>query len=170
IQLREKEMDGGELIARARRLVHLCRERGVLLILNDRPDIALLSGADGVHLGQEDLPAIESRRLLGPDKLIGVSTHNLDHARQAVVDGADYIGVGPVFPSSTKPRDILPGLAYARQVAEQIDIPAVAIAGITDGNVDEVMSSGLRAVAVTSAVLSCDNVRTAAERLRARIR
>jgi len=167
IQLREKEMDGGELLARARRLAALCRERNVLLIINDRPDIAILSGADGVHVGQEDLPAAEVRKLLGPGKLIGVSTHCIEHVRQAVADGADYIGVGPVFPSSTKPRQILPGLAYAKQVAEQINLPAVAIAGITLENVSQVRATGLRAIAVTSAVTRAPNPRQAAAALRA---
>ncbi len=166
LQLREKDMAGGELLARARRLAQLCRERNVLLIINDRPDIALLSNADGLHVGQEDLPVHEVRKLLGPDKLIGVSTHHIDQARQAVADGADYLGVGPVFPSPTKPREILPGLPYARQVAEQIDIPAVAIAGITQQNVHQVIATGLRAIAVTAAVTQSADPRQAAAQLR----
>ncbi len=166
LQLREKSLDSGELLRRARKMVALCRERGVVSIINDRPDIALLSDADGVHVGQDDLPAREVRRLLGRKKLIGVSTHRIEQACQAELDGADYIGVGPLFPSSTKPRDILPGMAYAREAAERIGIPAVGIAGITEGNVDEVTVTGLRAIAVTSAVLDCDDVRGAAMRLK----
>lgn len=169
IQLREKEMDGSELLTRARRLAELCRKNGVLLIINDRPDIAILSGADGVHLGQGDLPAIEARKLLGSDKVIGVSTHNLDQARSAVADGADYIGIGPVFPSATKPRDILPGLAFAQQVAEQIAIPAVAIAGITADNVDEVRRAGICRIAVTAAVTGAADASAAAAALKARL-
>ena len=154
LQLREKEMEGGELLCRARQLVALCRKYDAICILNDRPDIAILADADGVHVGQEDLPAIEVRKLVGREKIVGVSTHCLDQARQAVLDGADYIGVGPFFRSSTKPRDILPGPEYARQVAATIPIPAVAIAGITAENVDEVLACGIGAVAVSSAIIA----------------
>jgi len=166
LQLREKNLDGGELLGRARQLVSLCKRHHVLCLINDRPDIALLSGADGVHLGQEDLPARDARKLLGNSHLIGVSTHNLDQARQAVLDGADYIGVGPVFPSATKPRDILPGPAYAAQVAREISLPAIAIGGICAQNVDQVRAAGVRAIAVTAAVLDCEDPRAAAMELK----
>jgi thiamine-phosphate pyrophosphorylase len=169
LQLREKEMEGGELLARAKQLVGICRPRGVISIINDRPDITILSGADGVHLGQGDLPATEARRIVGRNAIIGVSTHAIEQAKQAVLDGADYIGVGPVFHSATKPREILPGLAYVRQVAEQIKIPAVAIAGIDERNVDEVISAGISRIAVTAAVTGCDDVRTAATRLKQKL-
>ena len=170
LQLREKDLDGGELLRRSRMLVEICRSAGVPCIINDRPDIALMSGADGVHVGQTDLPAREVRRLLGPGKILGVSTHTLDQAKQAVADGADYIGVGPVFRSSTKPRDFLPGLAFARSVAQSLpQIPAVAIAGIHTGNVDEVLATGVRAVAVTSAVVAADDVRAAAAELKSKL-
>lgn len=164
IQLREKELEGGELLKRARTLVELCRKHDVISIINDRVDIAQLSDADGVHVGQGDLPAIEARKLLGPGKIIGVSTHRLEHAQQAVRDGADYIGIGPIFKSSTKPRDFLPGLDFARQIAAAVlPIPAVAIAGITLENVEQVLETGIRAVAVSSAVIAADNQRVAAE-------
>jgi thiamine-phosphate pyrophosphorylase len=101
--------------------------------------------------------------------IVGVSTHNLEHARRAVLDGADYIGVGPVFRSPTKPRDFLPGLDYAREVAKQITIPAIGIAGITAENVDEVLATGLRAVAVTAAVTQADDPRAAAAALKAKL-
>lgn len=169
LQLREKDLESGELLRRARLLTDLCRRHDVLCIINDRPDIALLCGADGVHVGQTDLPAAEVRKIIGRNRIVGVSTHRIDQARQAVLDGADYLGVGPVFRSSTKTRDILPGPAYAKQVAESIKIPAVAIAGITEGNVDEVLATGLRAVAVTAAVIGCDDPRTAAERLKLKL-
>ena len=169
IQLREKGLPDAELLHRARQLVRLCRRAQVPSIINDRPDIALLAEADGVHVGQGDLTAVEARRIVGRHRIVGVSTHNLEQAKQAVLDGADYIGVGPVFPSSTKPRDILPGLAFARDVAEQIRIPAVAIAGITLANVDEVLATGLRAVAVTAAVIGADDPREAAHRLKCKL-
>jgi len=169
LQLREKSLDGAELLRRARLLVELCRSKDVLCIINDRPDIAVLAGADGVHVGQEDLPAVEARKIVGPEKIVGVSTHNLEQARQAVLDGADYIGVGPVFRSSTKTREILPGLAYAKEAAEQIALPAVAIAGITQENIEQVLATGVAGVAVTAAVAGCDDPRAATERLKERI-
>lgn len=169
LQLREKSLESGELLCRAKDFVALCKRHHAISIINDRSDIALMSGADGVHVGQGDLPAAEVRKLLGREKIVGVSTHNLDQARQAVRDGADYIGVGPFFRSSTKPRDFLAGSAYARQVAGQIHIPAVAIAGITEANVDEVLATGIRAVAVTAAVAGCDDPRSAAERLKEKL-
>jgi thiamine-phosphate pyrophosphorylase len=169
LQLREKDLPAGELLCRAKGIVALCRRRGALSIINDRPDIAVLSGADGVHVGQEDVPAAEARRIVGRDKIVGVSTHRIEQARQAVLDGADYIGAGPIYRSSTKPRDFVAGLEYARQVANEISLPAVAIAGITAANVDEVLGSGLRAVAVTAAVIGCDDIAGAARRLREKL-
>ena len=166
LQLREKELDGGELLRRAAALVQLCRKHGVLSIINDRPDVAILAHADGVHVGQDDLPAAQVRKLLGPDKIVGVSTHQLDQARQAVVDGATYIGVGPIFPSQTKPRDSLPGLEYARQAAQAIAIPALAISGINAANVDDVLAAGLKRIAVTAAITAADDVRLATQRLK----
>jgi thiamine-phosphate pyrophosphorylase len=169
LQLREKTLESAELLRRARKLVELCRRHKVKCIINDRADIALLSDADGVHLGQDDLPTREARKLIGRDKILGVSTHRIEQARSAVLDGADYIGIGPVFKSSTKPRDFIAGLDYARQVAREISIPAVAIAGITAENVDEVRASGIRAVAVSSAVIAAEDVRAAAARIKARL-
>jgi thiamine-phosphate pyrophosphorylase len=122
-----------------------------------------------VHVGQSDLPAADVRKLIGRDKILGVSTHNLEQARQAVRDGADYIGVGPFFSSPTKPRDFVAGPAFAKQVAEQIKIPAVAIAGITESNVDEVLASGIKAIAVTAAVAGCDDPQSAARRLKKKL-
>jgi thiamine-phosphate pyrophosphorylase len=169
LQLREKGIDSGELLHRARQLVELCHAHHVPCIINDRADIAIASGADGIHVGQTDLPATEARKLIGRDKILGVSTHNIEQARQAVLDGADYIGVGPIYRSTTKTRDFLPGLDYARQAASEIRIPAIAIAGITPENVDEVLSTGLRAVAVTASVIGCENVKDAARALKEKL-
>jgi len=169
LQLREKDLDSGELLCRAKDFVALCKSRKVVSIINDRPDIVLLSGADGVHVGQTDLPAREARKIIGPDKILGVSTHNLSQAQQALLDSADYIGVGPVFPSATKPRDFLPGLDFAREVAQSIPIPALAIAGITLNNVDEVLATGITGIAVTAAVLGADDPLLATSRIKERI-
>jgi thiamine-phosphate pyrophosphorylase len=141
----------------------------VLSIINDRPDIALLAGADGVHVGQTDLPAVEARKIIGHDKILGISTHNLDQARQAHLDGADYIGVGPVFPSPTKPRDFLPGPDYAREASAQIPLPTVAIAGITEANIDQVLATGVQAIALTAAIATCDDPQSTTARLKQRI-
>lgn len=169
IQLREKDLDGGEFLRRAAKLVDLCGRHGVPCIINDRPDIALLSGAAGVHVGQTDLPVREARKLIGPTRSVGVSTHTIEQAKQAVADGADYVGVGPFFRSPTKPRDFVAGPAFARAVAETIPLPAFAIAGITAANVDEVLATGIRAVAVSSAVLGEVDVRSAARALKAKL-
>lgn len=169
LQFREKSLDSGELLARARELVEMARPRGVKIIINDRPDIAVLSGADGVHVGQQDLPATEARKIVGNDRIVGVSTHNLEQARQARLDGADYIGVGPVFVSPTKPRDFLPGLEYARQAAAAIPLPCIAIAGITPENLDQVLATGVSGIAVTAAVSGSDDVRGVVARMKHRI-
>jgi thiamine-phosphate pyrophosphorylase len=169
LQLREKDLDGGELLSRAKQLTDLCHRHGVICIINDRPDVAMLANADGVHVGQGDLPAKEVRKLIGRSKLLGVSTHNLEQAKQAVLDGADYIGVGPFFRSPTKPRDLVAGPEYARLVAEQISIPGVAIAGITAQNLDQVLATGIRAVAVTAAVMGAGDVRGAARGLKEKL-
>lgn len=166
LQLREKELESGELLRRARQLVALCRRHDKLCIINDRPDIAILSEADGVHIGQSDLSAIEVRRLIECQKIVGVSTHQIEQARQALLDGADYIGVGPVFPTATKPRNFLAGLEYARQAASTISLPAVAIGGITAEKMNQVLSTGIQAIAVTAAILSADKPREAAARLK----
>jgi thiamine-phosphate pyrophosphorylase len=168
LQLREKDLQSSDLLLRAKALVMLCRKHGVLCIINDRADIAVLSDADGVHVGQGDLPAIEARKIVGNKKIVGVSTHEIAQAKQAVLDGADYIGVGPIFRSSTKPRDWaeIPGLDYARQVAESINIPAVAIAGINAQNLEQVRKAGIKAVAVTAAVTQSDDIEAAARSLK----
>jgi thiamine-phosphate pyrophosphorylase len=169
LQLREKELESGEVLRRAVRLVQLCHSRGALCIINDRPDVASLCRADGVHVGQGDLPTKLVRQLVGSQMIVGVSTHNVEQAKAAVIDGADYVGVGPVFPSPTKPRDFIAGVPVARQVAREVRLPAVAIAGITHENVDEVLAAGVRAVAVTAAVTGADDPADAARRLKAKL-
>ena len=169
LQLREKELSDSELLGRARQLVELCHRAGKLCIVNDRPDIAILSGADGVHVGQDDLPLAEVRKLVGREKIVGVSTHNIDQAKRAWLDGADYIGIGPVFPSATKPRPFVSGMEFARQAVAEIPLPAIAIAGITAANVDEVLGTGVRAIAVTAAVLDTDDPRAAAAELKEKL-
>lgn len=167
VQLREKELTDRELLARARDVRRWTRETGVLFIVNDRPDIARLVGADGVHLGQDDLPVREARRLLGPDALVGVSTHDLDQVRRAVLDGADYLGVGPVFPSQTKSFDRFPGLEFVAAAARQTSLPAFALGGIGPENVARVVAAGASRVAVGAALAGADDPESVARALKA---
>jgi thiamine-phosphate pyrophosphorylase len=132
-----------------------------LFIVNDRPDLAKLARADGVHVGQEELTVQEVRQIAGPEILVGVSTHDLHQARQAVLDGADYIGCGPTFPSETKPFDHFPGLDFLRQVAGEISLPAFAIGGITLQNLPQVLATGIRRVAVAGALAAADDLESA---------
>ena len=170
IQLRDKQADDRTLLSRSRILKHCISASGrdVLFIINDRPDLALLAEADGVHVGQEELPVSLVRQLVG-SLLIGVSTHSIEQARQAVLEGADYIGAGPVFESATKEFSQLAGLDYLRQVAAEISIPAFAIGGMTEDRLDEVFQTGIRRTAVGSALLNSDNPRKAAEKWKNRI-
>ncbi|MCA9068949.1 MAG: thiamine phosphate synthase, partial [Planctomycetaceae bacterium] len=131
LQLREKRGLDREIVERGRLLREWTRETGALLIINDRPDLAVLTDADGVHVGQEELTVRQARRIIGPDRLVGVSTHSLEQAQRAVEDGADYLGVGPVFPSQTKSFSQFAGLKFVRQVAENFTLPWFAIGGIT---------------------------------------
>ena len=151
IQLRDKSLDDRTLLSRAKTLAGLTRGTDTLFIMNDRPDLAVLAHADGVHVGQEELPVSEARKIVGPDLLIGVSTHDIEQARQAVADGADYLGCGPTFPSQTKSFDHYPGLDFLRQVAAEIKLPAFAIGGIGLANVDQVLATGMSRVAISGA-------------------
>jgi thiamine-phosphate pyrophosphorylase len=170
LQLREKSLDAGELLARARTMAAMCRDAGVVSIVNDRPDVAMLSGADGVHVGQADLPAAECRKIVGPDKILGVSTHRIEQVRQALIDGADYVGAGPIFPSDTKTKKTLAGLAYARDVASSgIPLTALAISGINASNLQQLLETGLTRIAVTASVTGADDPREAARALKAQL-
>lgn len=162
IQLREKEADDRIILERARELRALTRKLGALFIVNDRPDIAVLAEADGVHLGQEDLAIADARKVVGPRAIIGVSTHNLEQARQAVHEGASYLGVGPTFTSQTKNFANFAGLDFVREVAAETSLPAFAIGGITLENIDGVLAAGARRVAVGHALCAADDARRAA--------
>jgi thiamine-phosphate pyrophosphorylase len=166
LQLRDKQVDDRTLLARAMTLVELSRRTGALAIINDRIDVALAAGADGVHLGQEDLTVAAARKAGGSALIVGVSTHSAGQARQAVADGADYIGVGPVFASTTKRFQRFPGVALIREVVQAVAVPALAIGGITIDNVAQVIEAGLDRIAVSGAVLdSKDPVGVATRRL-----
>jgi thiamine-phosphate pyrophosphorylase len=166
VQLREKNLDDRNLWERARRVRQWTRAAEVLFIVNDRPDIARLVEADGVHLGQDDLPVKEARQILGPDALIGVSTHTIEQVRRAILDGAGYIGVGPTFPSGTKEFSELAGLEFIRQVAAETSLPAFAIGGVNAETAARVAAAGLRRVAVSQAICKADDPRSAAAHVR----
>lgn len=169
VQLREKDLDDRELLALARRLREMTAAHGALLVVNDRADMASLVRADGLHLGQEDLPIAEARKVVGTEMLIGLSTHSLAQAEEAVMAGADYIGVGPVFPSTTKEFHEYPGLALVRQVAERLSLPALAIGGIGPENIEAVMAAGATRVAVGRAITATPDPAAAASELMARM-
>lgn len=166
IQLREKSLPDREWLHRAECLRRWTREAHALFIVNDRPDIAALVQADGVHVGQDDLPLPRVRQLVGPNLLIGVSTHSLEQLRQAIESGANYVGVGPVFATATKAAGELVGLEYVRQAAAETALPAFAIGGITPANVEQVVQAGLRRVAVSSAVCRAENPRAVVQAIR----
>lgn len=165
IQLREKDIDDRTLLARARDVRQVTRAAGAIFIVNDRPDIARIVDADGVHLGQDDLPIQEARRIFGPDALIGVSTHDIEQVRRAVLEGADYLGVGPTFPSQTKDFAAFAGLEFVKQAMAETSLPAFAIGGIHADNVAEVRAAGARRIAVSHAVCAAADPRAAAQRL-----
>jgi len=152
VQLREKTVPMAELYPLARRLRERCRQAAALFIVNDRADLALALEADGLHVGQDDLPAAAARRLLRPGMILGVSTHDEPQARQALEDGADYIAVGSMFPTGTKAGFQLVGPDLLRELRPAIPVPLVAIGGITEANVGEVVAAGADAAAVISAV------------------
>jgi len=169
VQLREKTMPLAELLPIAEYLARRCREAGALFIVNDRADLALACRAAGLHVGQEDLPPVAARRLLGPGVVLGVSTHNPAQARQAVADGADYVAVGSIFPTTTKAGFQLVGPELIRTVRREVPVPLVGIGGISAENASTVLEAGADAVAVISAVCAAPDPEAATRHLLARL-
>ena len=167
VQLREKHLSRADFLAEARLFVAVCRRMGAVSIINDSVEIAREVGADGVHLGQGDLACSRARALLGPDKIIGVSAHNVEEAAAAQAAGADYLGAGAAFVTSTKgDAHPIPHAMY-RAITDAVDIPVVAIGGITEENMPELRGCGLDGVAVVSSLFAAQDVAAAARRLRA---
>ena len=165
LQLRGKGLSSKELLEQAREIREIAREAGAIFIVNDRADVALLADADGVHLGQDDLPIAKAREILGREKLIGLSTHNLKQAIKAESEGADYIGFGPVFGTTTKAdAEEAKGLQALREIRKSVNIPIVAIGGINIENVIDVISAGADAVAVISAIVKAGDIEGATRR------
>lgn len=160
IQIREKDMDGRAFLEHAQTLTQVAHELGLQVIINDRVDIALACNADGVHLGQQDLPINAARRLLGPTKIIGQSCSSIEQLRAAFDQGADYCGIGPIFPSTTKSKPNLLGIDLLAQIMQQNDLanrPMLAISGINANNINQIANISFPGVAISSAVCSAQN-------------
>jgi len=157
IQFRDKTLSDSEHVAAGKRLGQITHSTPTAWIMNDRADLAVAAGADGVHLGQDDMPIEAARKLMGDQKLIGISSHSIQQARQAVDAGADYIGVGPVFESQTKQFDDFVGVELVAAVAKEIEIPAFAIGGINLDNAAQVRDAGLGRVAVSGVVNNAED-------------
>jgi thiamine-phosphate pyrophosphorylase len=166
VQLREKGIPDAEFLALAAELRELTDETGRLFVVNDRPDIAAIVGADGVHLGQGDLPVAETRRLLRPGAVVGRSTHSVGQATAAATEGADYVAVGPIFPTDTKDAGAPVGTALLRDIRQAVSLPVVAIGGITADRAPEVIAAGATCLAVSSAVCEAGDPRAAAAAIR----
>jgi thiamine-phosphate pyrophosphorylase len=154
IQLRDKKLSDRELAGRARALRELMHKSSTLSIVNDRPDIAAATHVDGVHLGQDDLTVKDARTIVGTRMLVGVSTHNIDQARAAALEGANYLGLGPTFPSQTKSFEEFAGLETLRAVSAEIRLPIFAIGGIDENNLGDVLATGITRVALSSPVVN----------------
>jgi len=164
VQLRDKELDDCSLLGAATTFRRLCDEHGALFLVNDRPDLAVTAGADGVHVGQDDMPVEGARRVVGPDRLVGLSAHTPEEIDEAA--GADYIGVGPVHVTPTKPGRPATGPSLVEHAARYARVPFFAIGGIDTGNVGEVVSAGATRIAVVRAIVEAGDPEAAARRLR----
>ena len=165
LQLRLKDAGAKEFLAAARAIVPICRAAGALLIINDRVDIAMLSEADGVHLGQEDLPLEAARRMLGAKRIIGVSTHAVAQATAAAAGGADYIGFGAIYSGGLKDVKNAQGLERLHAVRQAVKLPIVAIGGITEATMPAVIKAGADAAAIITDVVRAPDVRAKARSL-----
>jgi thiamine-phosphate diphosphorylase len=169
VQLRAKELGGREMLDLSLKIREMVDESGrdCLFVVNDRVDVAMAAGADGVHLGQEDLPAAETRTLIGGDMVLGISAMTPEMAAKAQAEGADYLGVGPAYPTPTKAdAGIAIGIEGIREAKKAVDVPVVAIGGINNENTEQVMEAGVDGIAVISAVATAENMLDAVISLR----
>ncbi|WP_078428814.1 thiamine phosphate synthase [Alkalihalobacterium alkalinitrilicum] len=161
IQLRDKTNSKKVVFEKGKQLRELTKKYGVTFIVNDHIDVALAVDADGIHIGQDDLPIEEARKIVGKDKIIGLSTHAIEEAREAERAGADYIGVGPIFPTKSKVDVVDPVTTdYIRQVVKEITIPFVAIGGIKLHNVDQVLEAGATRICAISEIVGTDDIKS----------
>lgn len=170
VQLREKDGGGRSYLALARRVKEVTDRHGVPLIIDDRVDVALACDAAGVHVGAEDLPVSAARALLGPNKIVGATAKTVEAARQAVADGADYLGVGAIYPTSTRVATRLTSLATLREICAAVPVPVCAIGGLTADNIHVLAGSRIAGIAVVSAIMKAGDSRTAAKTLLERVR
>ena len=166
VQLREKNLSSREFYETALRVLEITKPRGVPLIINDRLDICLAAGADGVHLGQSDIPCKIAREILGADKIIGVSSHNPAEAAQAQADGADYLGVGAAFCTSTKSNTTPVTPKTIREIREAVSLPFVVIGGVNEKNISQLYGLGINGAAVVSAICAKPDITAAAREMR----
>lgn len=166
LQYREKHLPFEEQLAEAKAIASLCRKYQIPFIVNDDVHLALACDADGVHLGQDDISIDEARKILGNQKIIGMTAHNVAEALKAQSQGADYLGLGAVFPTSTKGNTIPLSLDTLRMICSQVNIPKVAIAGITVSNIQKLTGSGIDGVAVVSAIFGANDIAVATAELR----
>ncbi len=167
VQLRAKTWPAREFVKQGRALSQRLKRREVPLIINDRVDVALACGAAGVHVGQEDIPPLDVRKIVGPERIIGVSVSNAEEARKAEKDGADYLGAGPVFATPSKVTGITPfGYQGLARITNSVGIPVLAIGGITARNAAGAFQTGIAGIAVISSILGRPDARTAAQALR----
>ncbi len=167
IQFRDKSMPTGRMIQTAKKLKEICSNAGVLFVVNDRIDVALVSDADGVHLGKDDIPVAEARAILGKNKILGSTAHSLTEAIMSQANGADYIGFGHIFPTDSKPKKTpAVGVRELEKVVNTVKIPVLAIGGIGPENIEDVIRTGVHGVAVIGAVVKSNNPQSAVRHLR----
>ena len=166
VQLRDKQLDARPLLGRATLAQSVCRDHGVPFVLNDRPDLALEVGADGVHVGQDDGPVSLARRILGPDVIIGLSTHRMEEFDQALTEDVDYLSAGPVEPTPTKPGRAATGLTYVTQASARSTVPVFVTGGVTPEKIPALTQAGVRHFVVVRYLTQAADARGAARRLR----
>ena len=166
VQLREKQLPFDEFLHTAKEIKALCQNYHVPFIVDDNLNIALACDADGLHIGQNDMPAAKARELLGPDKILGVSAQTIEQAVAACQDGADYLGVGAVFPTGTKTDAVEVPLDTLKAITASVDIPVVAIGGIGADNIAQLSGTGIAGAAVVSAIFAQEDIKKAAANLR----
>lgn len=167
VQLREKDASFDEVLELGRELAVMCREAGVPFVIDDDVEVALACGADGVHVGQDDMACAKARELLGPDAVVGVSAETVDQALQAQADGADYLGVGALIPTPTKPDAVDVTFDELRAICDAVDIPVVGIGGLNVNTIPEIKGCGADGAAVVSAIFAADDCLQATRDLRA---
>lgn len=166
VQLREKDLDEENFEREGRELKELCRKRGVPFVINDNVELAAKLDADGVHVGQSDMEALDVRKIIGGDKILGVSAQTVEQAVTAEKHGADYLGVGAVFPTGSKDDAAEVSYDTLKAICDAVKIPVIAIGGITEDNVAELSKSGICGIAVISALYAKEDIKSAAQRLR----